>query len=153
MRGRESGFTLVEIVCVLAIVALLAALALPAIPHGTSTARLNAYALQAAAMLTADRNAAIARREKIATLMDSQAKTMTAGASRDVLRFPADVAFDAIVAQNCAGRSAGTSIDFFASGMSCGGAIDLSRPGVGVQVRVNWLTGGVEVVAVEPEKN
>jgi general secretion pathway protein H len=32
--------------------------------------------------------------------------------------------------------------------MSCGGTIALSRSGVGYQIRVNWLTGGVEVVPV-----
>jgi len=30
--------------------------------------------------------------------------------------------------------------------MSCGGVIALSRPGMGVEVRVNWLTGGVDIV-------
>jgi general secretion pathway protein H len=37
-------------------------------------------------------------------------------------------------------------IVFFASGMSCGGVIALTRLGVGYQIRVNWLTGGVEIV-------
>jgi general secretion pathway protein H len=31
--------------------------------------------------------------------------------------------------------------------MSCGGVVAISRPGAGYQVRVNWLTGSVEVVA------
>jgi general secretion pathway protein H len=55
----ERGFTLLEIVCVLAIIALLAAVLLPFIPHQTSRSRLQAYALQAATLLKADRNAAI----------------------------------------------------------------------------------------------
>ena len=37
-------------------------------------------------------------------------------------------------------------IVFFASGMSCGGVIALTRLGAGYQIRVNWLTGGVEIV-------
>ncbi len=45
--------------------------------------------------------------------------------------------------------SAGRSIDFFPSGMSCGGTIALARPGMGYEVRVNWLTGGVEIVPQE----
>ena len=40
------------------------------------------------------------------------------------------------------------ALRFFSSGMSCGGAISLTRLGVGYQVRVNWLTGSVEVVPV-----
>jgi general secretion pathway protein H len=30
--------------------------------------------------------------------------------------------------------------------MSCGGTIAMARPGMGYEVRVNWLTGGVEIV-------
>ena len=51
-----------------------------------------------------------------------------------------------MLAARCNQRPAGPTIRFFASGMSCGGAIALTRLGVGYQVRVNWLTGGVEVV-------
>jgi general secretion pathway protein H len=61
---------------------------------------------------------------------------------------PRDVGFDAVLATRCNQRAAGRTIDFFPSGMSCGGTIALSRPGGGFQVRVNWLTGGVEIVPV-----
>jgi general secretion pathway protein H len=40
----EAGFTLIEVVCVLAIVGLLAALVLPAIPRATSQEPLAGYA-------------------------------------------------------------------------------------------------------------
>jgi prepilin-type N-terminal cleavage/methylation domain-containing protein len=39
MNDAERGFTLLEMVCVLAIIALLAAVLLPFIPHETSRAR------------------------------------------------------------------------------------------------------------------
>ena len=65
-----------------------------------------------------------------------------------MVRVPDDVAFDATLAARCNRRPAGTTIGFFASGMSCGGTIALTRQGVGYQVRVNWLTGGVEIVPV-----
>ena len=39
---------------------------------------------------------------------------------------------------------------FFSTGMSCGGVITLSRLGSGYEVRVNWLTGGVEIVPFNP---
>ena len=45
--------------------------------------------------------------------------------------------------------AAGPTISFFPSGMSCGGVIALTRLGVGYQIRVNWLTGGVEVVPID----
>ena len=51
----------------MAIIAMLALLALPAIPRGTTPARLEAYAVATAALLRADRNAAIRRRVPVAT--------------------------------------------------------------------------------------
>jgi general secretion pathway protein H len=34
--------------------------------------------------------------------------------------------------------------------MSCGGAIALTRLDFGYEIRVNWLTGGVEIVPLNP---
>ncbi len=145
---RAAGFTLIEIVCVLAIIALIAALVLPAIPRATSRARLEAYALEAAALLTADRDAAIRRRTEISTALDAGARAIRSGAGAGRIQLPRDVAFNALLAQTCNGRSAGATIAFFPSGMSCGGTIELRRGNVGYQVRVNWLTGGAEVVSL-----
>jgi general secretion pathway protein H len=146
---RQAGFTLIEVVCVLAIVALLAGLILPAIPRGTSRARLESYALETAAILTADRNAAMRRRVRTSTWLDATTHTIRSGVSARVLQLPADVAFDALLARQCDGRAAGTTIDFFPAGTSCGGTIGLARVGAGFQVRVNWFTGGVEVVSYD----
>ena len=79
---RAAGFTLIEVVCALAIIALLAALVLPAIPRATSRARLEAYALEVAALLTADRNAAIRRRTEVATVLDASARRHSLGRRR-----------------------------------------------------------------------
>jgi general secretion pathway protein H len=145
VRGEE-GFTLIEIVCVLAIVAMLAAIILPALPHGTSRTRLEAYALEAATLLKADRNAAIRRRVPVATAVDALDRSIRSGASGRMIRLPEDVKFDALLTARCNRRPAGSTIQFFASGMSCGGVLGLTRQGFGYEVRVNWLTGGVEVV-------
>jgi general secretion pathway protein H len=64
----EQGFTLLEIVCVLAIVAMLAAIALPAMPRGTTLPNIEGYALETAALLNADHNAA--QRQKRAAADD-----------------------------------------------------------------------------------
>lgn len=142
------GFTLLEMVCVIAIVAILAAIVVPALPRGTSRARLESYAIETAAMLMADRNAAIRNRTQIATEVDAPLRTVRSGSTGRVIRVPDDVAFDAMLAARCNQRPAGPTIRFFSSGMSCGGAIALTRLGVGYEIRVNWLTGGVEVVPV-----
>jgi general secretion pathway protein H len=146
---RAAGFTLIEVICVLAIIALLVSLVLPAIPRATSRARLEAYALEVASLLTADRTAAIRRRAEIATALDARSRIIRSGAGAGRIQLPRDVAFDALLAQTCNGRNAGTTVAFFPSGMSCGGTIELRRGNVGYQVRVNWLTGGAEVVSLD----
>ena len=142
----EGGFTLIEVVCVLAIIALLAAILLPEIPRGTSRSRLEAYALEIATVLKIDRNTAIRRRAVIATEIDAVSRSVRSGVSARTVRVPTDVQFDAALASRCNQRKAGFTIVFFASGMSCGGVIALTRLGVVYQIRVNWLTGGVEIV-------
>jgi general secretion pathway protein H len=143
----KRGFTLLEMVCVLAVIALLAAVLLPFIPHETSRARLEAYALQAATLLKADRDSAINRNVSIATLVDAGGRAIRSGASTSAIRIPDDVRFDAVLPQTCRRQAALSTIRFFANGTSCGGTIMLTRLGAGYEVRVNWLTGRVEIVS------
>lgn len=148
-HGGIAGFTLIEIVCVLAIFAMLAAIVLPAIPRATSRPKLKAYAIQVATLLRADRDAAIWRHARVATAVSAATRSVQSGATSDVVSIPDDVHFAALLAARCNQRAAGNTIDFFASGMSCGGTITLSRNEVGYDIRVNWLTGGVEVVPTD----
>jgi general secretion pathway protein H len=146
-RASERGFTLLEMVCVLALIAMMSAVLLPLIPRHTSRARLQAYALQAAAVLKEDRNAAIRRGTGVATLVDAGSHLIRSGATADIIRIPEDVRFEALLPQTCNRREALSTISFFASGMSCGGVIALTRLDVGYEVRVNWLTGRIEIVS------
>ena len=142
----EHGFTLLEMVCVLAIIAMLAAVLLPLIPRQTSRSRLQAYALETATLLKADRNAAIRNKLDVATLVDAGSRSIRSGATADMIRIPDDVRFDALLPQTCNRRAALSTISFFASGMSCRGAIALTRLDAGYEIRVNWLTGRIEIV-------
>jgi len=146
-RVSERGFTLFEMVCVLALIAMMAAVLLPLIPRQTSRARLQAYALQAAAVLKEDRNAAIRQGTGVATLVDAGSRMIRSGATAAFIRIPEDVRFEALLPRSCNHREALSTINFFASGMSCGGAIALTRLDVGYEVRVNWLTGRIEIVS------
>jgi len=143
----ERGFTLLEMVCVLAVIAMLAAVLLPLIPRQTSRSRLQAYALQTATLLKADRNAAIRGRADIATLVDTATRSIRSGASTETIRIPDDVRFDALLPQTCRQHAALSTISFFSNGMSCGGTIALTRLDAGYEIRVNWLTGRIEIVS------
>jgi general secretion pathway protein H len=146
-NGAERGFTLLEMVCVLAIIAMLASVLLPLIPRQTSRSRLQAYALQMATLLKADRNAAIRRGSDVATLVDAGSRSIRSGATSETVRIPDDVRFDALLPQTCRQHAALSTISFFSNGMSCGGTIALTRLDAGYEIRVNWLTGRIEIVS------
>ena len=149
----ERGFTLLEMVCVIALIAMLAAVLLPFVPHHTSRARLQAYALEAATLLKADRNAAIRRGVDVSTLVDAPSRAIRSGASARTIRIPQDVHVDALLPQTCRQRAALSTISFFADGMSCGGSIALTRLDTSYEIRVNWLTGRIEIVSRAPLAN
>jgi general secretion pathway protein H len=144
--GAQDGFTLIEMVCVMAIIGLLAAVIMPGFPRQTSRSRLEAYAMEAASVLKADRNAAISHRVEVTTTVDAGSRSIRSGATGAAVRVPDDVRFDALLPENCDNRPVFVSVSFFASGMSCGGVITLSRLDTGFEIRVNWLTGKIEIV-------
>ena len=143
-RLTRDGFTLLETVCVMAIIAMFAAVLLPLLPRATSRPRLEAYAMETAALLNRDRTAAMRSRLAVSTKVDG--RSIRSGSSPRVVRIPDDVSIDAVLPQRCNEAPARQTISFFATGMSCGGTITLSRLGAGYEVRVNWVTGGVEIV-------
>jgi general secretion pathway protein H len=146
-RTHEYGFTLLEMVCVISIIAMLAAVLLPLLPRHTSRSRLQAYALEMATLLKADRIAAIRRRTDVSTLVDAPTRAIRSGVTAQTIRIPDDVRFDALLPQTCRQHAALSTISFFADGMSCGGSIALTRLDMAYEIRVNWLTGRIEIVS------
>ena len=152
-RSSQQGFTLLEMVCIIALIAVLAAVLLPALARHTSRAQLQAYALEAATVLKTDRDIAIRRHADVATLVDAHARAIRSGATAQALRIPEDVRFDALLPKTCRQYAALSTISFFADGMSCGGAIALTRQDQTYEIRVNWLTGRIEIVSRAPFAN
>ena len=91
-RGQD-GFTLLEMVCVVPIIAMLAAILLPSMPRGTSRPRLEAYALETAALLKADRTAAIAATRRGRRRRSTRpARSIRSGSTGRIVQVPDDVA-------------------------------------------------------------
>src|SRR5439155_1578939 len=105
-RGTEAGFALIEILCVLAIIGLLAAIILPSVPRATTRAKLESYAVETAAMLKGDRNAALRRQVQIVTLVDAPSRSIRSGSTGRIIRLPDDVQVEAVLASRCADRGA-----------------------------------------------
>ena len=145
-EAGQTGFTLLEMVCAIALIAIIAAILLPIAPRHTSRARLQAYALETATLLKSDRNAAIRAGADVSTLVDAPSHAIRSGATSQTIRIPDDVRFDALLPRTCQQRAVLSTISFFADGMSCGGAITLARLDMAYEIRVNWLTGRIEIV-------
>lgn len=145
-EAGQTGFSLMEMVCAMALIAILAAVLLPMAPRQTSRARLQAYALETATLLKSDRNAAIRAGADVSTLVDAPSRAIRSGATSQTIRIPDDVRFDALLPRTCQQRAVLSTISFFADGMSCGGAITLARLDMAYEIRVNWLTGRIEIV-------
>ena len=143
----DSGFTLLEMVCVVAVVGLLAAMAVPRPHAGTSRAGVEQLARRAASMLKVDRYAAVRARKTVTTNLNVRAREISSGSGRASLRVPDDVSITATVSTSCGATKDAASISFYADGRSCGGSLTFARDRAAYEVRVNWLTGGVEIVA------
>ena len=143
--SARGGFTLIEMICALAIMGLVAALALPAIPRGTSQQRLRAYAVEIASLLASDHVAAMRGDAAVDAIVDVPGRLVRAGASTRSVVLPADVDLEATLATRCGGARKGRAITFTPDGMSCGGVVALVRAGAGFEVRIDWLTGGIDI--------
>src|SRR5262249_52155218 len=141
--ARDAGFSLLEGVCVLAIVAMLAAIAAPRITRSTSRVQLEAYAASVAALLKADRFAALRRRLPFATEIDASARIVRSGATGQTVEIPRDVVVESHLAARCQQHERDPNIRFFASGMSCGGVITFKLSQFWTSVRVHCVHAGI----------
>ena len=145
MSRSESGFTLLELMAVMLIIALVASLVITMTP-GTGRAGLKAVTLQSAALLRRERTQAIlAARERHISL--DGGRRLLVGEDGDTVSIPRDVAVDLLGADAVwSGRQA--VVRFDPDGASTGAVMRLSREKAHYEVRVNWFTGSVDVVAV-----
>jgi general secretion pathway protein H len=146
----EHGFTLLELTCAIAILGILASLVLPLLPRSTSRVQLESYAIQVASVLKADRQSALRQQMAIETEVSTEKRSVRSGAAQKTIHIPDDVTLETLLSARCNKRFGGHGITFFPTGMSCGGVIRLIREAMIYEVRVNWLTGGVDVAALKP---
>ena len=146
--SRRAGFMLIDVALALAVVLMVAAVMWPAMPRATNAARLSATAMEIATMLRADRTAARRTGKPSATVLDLPNRTVKGGGRS----FEVNRGFDFEVLTTAACRQPGERfrIEFRPDGSSCGAVVRIAAGGRAFRVRVNWLTGWVDVVG--PEK-
>lgn len=146
----EGGFTLIEVVAIMAILGLMLAVVLPAIPQGVSRPQIDAVALAVAAVLDGDHRAAMLRHAGVSATVDASRRFVGSGAGGRSLTLPAGIAITTTLARTCLGAPVRNRIVFLPDGTSCGGALELDRGGQRVDIRVNWLTGAAEIASHAP---
>ncbi len=144
-RGRAAGFTLVELLAVLAILSLAASSVAFAIAGSSDKSRLSKQAFSIATRLRAARALAIRRGGEAALSFNLQTRTVelpgwpAIHVSND---YPLDVE-----AASSERRSATTiAIRFFANGSSTGGVVRLGKAEYEFEIRVSWFNGRVNVI-------
>ena len=145
------GFTLLEIILVMAIIALASVLAAAAMGGGFRGMQLKASARQIGSNLRYTRAQAIATGQPQRFTIDPARHTWQAPKQHHG-QIPAKLAIDftgAREAQADRGQSREGAIEFFPDGASTGGRIRLSAGKAAWDVDVGWLTGQVEVRPVD----
>jgi general secretion pathway protein H len=136
----RAGFTLVELLVVMAILALAAGMAMPMLTKPSDPVRLAASARDLIAALRVSRAAAIARNAEVVLMIDVERRTFeSAVVPRRSLG--ADIAARLTFAEpERQGRSGG-GFRFFPDGSVTGGAVRLALNGREARICVDWLTG------------
>jgi general secretion pathway protein H len=150
-RSAPGGFTLIEIVLVMAIIALASVLAAAAMGGGFHSMQLSASARKIASNLRYTRAQAISTGQVQRFTIDPRAHTWRAPNAHHG-EIPAKLGIDFIGAREVQPRQGEGAIAFFPDGASTGGRVRLSAGKAMWTVDVAWLTGQVKVThgTVEP---
>ena len=147
MASTQRGFTLIEVVVVLAILALVTALALPLMSGAQSKADTQTAAREVAAGLRTTRDLAMMHGHAEAFSIDTASGAFRAGSTTSPRRIPRGVRLILITTtEDRIGETAGR-IRFFPDGSSTGGGVQLSKGNSRNEVLVDWLTGRVSIGA------
>ena len=143
MPSQPRGFTLVELLVVLAIAGLMLALAPPLISSVMPGVELKAAARRTAGALRLAREIAIADGRDAAWVLDIDSNRYRIDGDHRGGSLPAGLEVELVAAEDEMQSDSVGAIRFFPDGSSTGGRVILKRGDGGYQVGVNWLTGRI----------
>ncbi|MFC7302221.1 type II secretion system protein XpsH [Cognatiluteimonas weifangensis] len=147
-RTAVRGFSLLEVVLVIALIALASLLAAAALSGGGDGLRLRAAAQEVAAQLRYTRAQALATGEPQRFTIDPRAHAWTAPKGRHGT-LPRQLGIVFTGARELQPSRGEGAIVFFADGAASGGRVQLRARQTAWNVDVAWLTGQVRVTRVE----
>lgn len=145
-RRATRGVILLDLVIAVALLSLLMLMVLPSLPRQTSASRLGAYAAEVAAVLRADRSAASRSGREVGTRVDVAGRKIMGGASSRAVALPNDVTLDLVASDSCRTALNELAVIFAPDGRSCGAVVTLASGRLAWRIRINWLTGFIDVV-------
>jgi general secretion pathway protein H len=138
---------LLDLALALTILLLMFAVVWPVVGRGTSNALQAATALDIATLLRTDRSSATRDGVPTGTRIDLSRRTFT-GATGRRIEVPRDVAVEVTTGPRCIEGSQRFVVVFAPDGSSCGGVVVLRKGGQAYAIRINWLSGMIDVVNV-----
>jgi len=138
--SNSAGFTLIEMLVVLAILGAITAVALPALTRPSDGLRLAATLREMMGALRVTRSAAITRNTELVLIFDIERRTFASSTFAE-RSFPAQIKAELKVAEPERVSASRGGIRFFPDGSSTGGEVLLSLKGRNGKLCVHWLTG------------
>jgi general secretion pathway protein H len=142
---KSSGFTLLEVVLVLAIGVAIYALLLGVPLRGASSADLKAAARTLASGLRQAQTTAMATRRDAMLTLDLETRQFTLPGDKTPRKLPGDVDLKLYTAESEVTSEHTGAIRFYPDGSSTGGRITVSSGKRQYLVDVDWLTGKVRI--------
>ena len=151
--SAATGFTLIELIVVLAIAGLIMAVTPPLLSKAMPGLQLKSTARQLAAGLRFARGRAVSQRTEAAMTLDLEARTATVDGREGTLSIPDDLDLELVSTVAELEDESRGRIRFYPDGSSTGGRITLGYQGNGYDLDVDWLTGRVSIAAAEVPQN
>lgn len=141
----ERGFTLIELIVVLAILALATALVPPLLSGGRDRAAFQSTVREVAAALRETRSLAMTRDRSEALLVDVSHGVLRWGGSRGAHTVPKGIRLALLTTTGERVDGGSGDIRFFPDGSSTGGHVTLMQGERRLDVFVDWLSGRISV--------
>lgn len=142
---RARGFSLIEILVVVALIAVAVTVVAVSIGDGLTGAKVKAASRDLAAALRYTRGQAIVKREQMTLAVDVDGRRYRA-AGKSWVELPKDMDLKLFTARQELEEEGIGRIRFFPDGASTGGHIDIIRGQRVWRVDVNWLTGEIRIL-------
>lgn len=142
---RDRGFTLLELLVVMAVLALVLLVVPPMFSGSLSRAELGSAAREVAAGLREARSRAIARNREVAFTLDVDSRRYRIDDEAAARRLPAGPRLSLFTARSEQLDEVSGNIRFFPDGSSTGGRVTLGGDARRYHVVVDWLTGQVSI--------